>query len=360
MAENFSDKTEPATPKRRQEAREAGNTAKSQDLTSSVLLLTGIYMLGYMGPRISQSLSDLLRSLLGNMYWGTATELMDNSLRISVYHLLRCLGPILLTIAGAAFLVSVMQVGLHLTAKPLTPNLAKLNPLKGFGRLFGGQNWFQLGMNVTKMVTVGVIGYMEFQGHLAEIVALSGVAFPANFSIASGIIYDVTMKMALALFILAFCDWMYHKWKFEKDIRMSKQEIKDESKMMEGDMEIKARRRQLARKMLMQRIQRDVPHADVVVTNPTELAIAIKYDPDTMTAPRVVAKGSGFLAARIRQIAIQNGVPIMERKPLAQALYKSVEIGQEVPAEYYQSIAEILAYVYELAGKGMRKLRAAG
>jgi len=141
---------------------------------------------------------------------------------------------------------------------------------------------------------------------------------------------------------------------------MTKQEIKEEAKRMDGDQETKNKRRQLARKMILQRIHRDVPKADVVITNPTELAIALRYDTDEMSAPKVVAKGAGFLAARIRQIAIQNGVPILERKPLAQALYKTVEVGQEVPPEYYQSIAEILAYVYELAGRGKRMLRAAG
>ena len=192
------------------------------------------------------------------------------------------------------------------------------------------------------------------------ILSLSGMGFPANFAVAAGIIYNVAWRLAWALLILAAADWLYQKWRFERDIRMTKQEIKDEAKRMEGDQQIKGRRRQLARKMIMQRIHRDVPKADVVITNPTELAIALKYDPETMSAPRVVAKGAGFLAARIRQIAVSNGVPIMERKPLAQALYKTVDVGQDVPPEFYQAIAEILAYVYELAGKGVRRLRRAG
>ena len=204
------------------------------------------------------------------------------------------------------------------------------------------------------------IAYTDFQHELPTMLSLSAVEFPANFLIAAGIIYNIAWRMGLALLILAAADWIYQKWRFERDIRMSKQEIKDEARSMDGDPQVKGRRRQLARKMIMQRMHRDVPKADVVITNPTELAIALKYDPDTMSAPRVVAKGAGFLAARIRQIAVENGVPIVERKPLAQALYKTVEVGQDVPANFYQSIAGNLAYVYELSGKGLRRLKQAG
>jgi len=213
-------------------------------------------------------------------------------------------------------------------------------------------------MNIGKMILIGVIVYVVISQQLPVILSLGGVEFPENFAVGAGIIYSLAWRIALALFILAVADWMWQKWKHERDLRMSKQEVKDEAKRMEGDQMIKGRRRQLARKMIMQRIHRDVPTADVVVTNPTELAIAIRYDPETMSSPKVVAKGAGFLAARIRQIAIANGVPILERKPLAQALYKTVEVGQEVPSEFYQAIAEILAYVYELAGKGLRRRRA--
>jgi len=215
-------------------------------------------------------------------------------------------------------------------------------------------------MNLAKTALVAIIAWNEMRTQLPVILSLSDIPFPANFSVACEIIYGLAWRLAMALLLLAAADWLYQKWRFERDIRMTKQEIKDEAKRMEGDQQIKGRRRQLARKMIMQRIHRDVPKADVVITNPTELAVALKYDPENMAAPRVVAKGAGFLAARIRQIAIQNGVPLLERKPLAQALYKTVDVGQDVPPEYYQSIAEILAYVYELAGKGTRRLRRAG
>jgi flagellar biosynthetic protein FlhB len=265
----------------------------------------------------------------------------------------------MIAVALAAFLTTGIQVGFHVNLQPLAPKLSKLNPIQGFGRLFAGQNWMQLAMNLIKLVIISAIAWNEIRTQFPVILSLAGVEFPANFAMAAGIIYNLAWRIAIALLILAVCDWIYHKWKFERDIRMSKQEIKDEAKNMEGDQAIKGRRRQLARKMIMQRIHRDVPTADVVVTNPTELAIAIKYDQDNMGAPRVVAKGAGFLAQRIRQIAVSNGVPIIERKPLAQALYKTVDVGQEVPPEFYQAIAEILAYVYELAGKGLRRKKEA-
>ncbi len=359
MAEHFDDKTEPATARRRDEARESGQMPKSQDLTSAALLLFGMVAISLTSTNFINGLAGLMRALLGNQFYGDNADVLGNSMRISLPVMVRILSPILITVLGVSLITTYMQVGFRITTKPLMPNLAKLNPVQGFGRLFGGQNWFQLAMNLFKMILVAVIAYNRFNLHLPEVVSLSAVDFPANFSIAAGIIYDLAWRIAVALLILSLVDWIYKKWKFERDIRMSKQEIKDEAKMMEGDQAIKGRRRQLGRKMIMQRIHRDVPRADVVVTNPTELAVALKYDPKSMNAPRVVAKGAGFLAARIRQIAIQNGIPLVERKPLAQALYKTVDVGQEVPAEFYQSIAEILAYVYELAGKGLRRLREA-
>jgi flagellar biosynthetic protein FlhB len=360
MAEDQENRTEPATPRRRVEARESGQVARSQDLTAAVLLLVGLLVISATAQSIVGALSAVMSSMLGNNFDGGPAEVAVTSLRISGPHLFKALAPILLTVAGAAVMVTGLQVGFHVTTKPIMPSLAKLNPLQGFGRLFAGRNFMQMAMNLAKTGLVAVIAWDEMRTQLPVILSLSDIPFPANFSVACQIIYNLAWRLAMALLLLAAADWIYQKWRFERDLRMTKQEIKDEAKRMEGDQQIKGRRRQLARKMIMQRIHRDVPKADVVITNPTELAIALKYDPETMGAPRVVAKGAGFLAARIRQSAIQNGVPLLERKPLAQALYKTVDVGQDVPAEFYQSIAEILAYVYELAGKGSRRLRKAG
>ena len=359
MAEDSDDKTEPATARKRQEAFEAGRFARSADLTAAALLFAAMLAIRSMGDTFISGMSTVMRTLLGTTPSHNAHDALHDSLMIAYPHVLSILGPMLVTMALVAFFVTALQVGFRITFKPLTPNLGKLNPISGFSRLIGGSNWFQMGMNVIKLVLVSSIIYTRVNEQMPVIVSLFGYTFPDNMRVAWGIIYDLALRVATALLMLAIADWIYHKWKFEKDIRMSKQEIKDEGKRSEGDLEVKAKRRALARRMIMQRIQADVPRADVIVTNPTELAIALKYDPATMPAPRVIAKGSGFLAMKIRQIAVANGVPIVERKPLAQALYKSCEVGQEIPPQFYQAIAEILAYVYELAGKGARRLRQA-
>jgi flagellar biosynthetic protein FlhB len=171
------------------------------------------------------------------------------------------------------------------------------------------------------------------------------------FSAACALVYALAVKLAVILLLLAFLDWAYQRWQRERDLRMSKQEIKEEYKRMEGDPLIKQRRARVARQLAMQRISQAVPKADVIVTNPTHFSIALQYDPKTMKSPKVVAKGADFMAMRIRQIAAIHGIPLVERKPLAQALYKSVEVGQEVPSQFYAAVAEVLAYVYRLSGR---------
>ena len=164
-------------------------------------------------------------------------------------------------------------------------------------------------------------------------------------------LFALALRLALVLLILAIFDYIWNRYKHVQDLKMTKQEVKEEMRRMEGDPVVKQRRRRVQMQLTMQRMSIDVPNADVVITNPTELAIAIRYDAETMTAPRVIAKGAGFLAARIRQIAVQHGVPVVERKPLARAMYRAVDVGQEVPAQFYRAIAEILAYVYRLTGR---------
>jgi flagellar biosynthetic protein FlhB len=361
VAENRENRTEPATPHRRQEARESGQVARSTDLTMAALLIVGLLVLFLTAQSITQILASLMQWLLGPSGLSfDARAMLENDFRVGVPRVARIVAPIFLSVAAAAVIVLGLQVGFHVTAKPLMPSLAKLNPLQGLGRLFAGRSAMHLAMNLAKLVLIGAVAWNYVNGQMPTILALGTLEFPANFAAAANIVFSLAWRLAWSLLILAFADWLYQKWQYERDLRMTKQEIEDEAKRMEGDQEIKYRRRQMARKMIIQRIHHEVPKADVVITNPTELAIALKYDDKNMAAPRVVAKGAGFLAQRIRQIAVANGVPILERKPLAQALYKTVDVGQEVPPQFYQAIAEILAYVYELAGKGVRRMRAAG
>lgn len=355
MAEEAGDKTEPATPKRRQEAIDRGSRPKSQDLTAALLLLVGLMTLRYTGRQIQDGLAEIMRAFLGNHYDGPASDALPQAIRIAGPRVMGMLLPLFAALFTASAIVSVYQAGWNPNFARLQPKFAKLNPFGGIGRLFAARNGFAQLMNAGKLIIVLGVATQQFMHHWPAILALSGFGFPENMSLGCMIIYDMGWRITVALLILSLADYMYQMFKFERDIRMTKQEVKEEARSQEGDMESKGRRRAMARKMLMQRIQTDVPRADVVVTNPTELAIAIKYDPEKMNAPRVVAKGADYLAMRIRQIAVQSGVPIVERKPLAQALYKGVEIGQEVPPEFYKAIAEILAYVYELNGKMGRK-----
>lgn len=359
MAEDKEQRTEQATPRRREEAIEAGNIPRSRDLTAAVLMLCGVLVIHIMGDRILTSMSDMMRAMLGGGYWADSREMLDNLARLSIGPIVIVMAPIMATLCIAAFLANFYQSDFQLTMHPPKVSLSRLNFIAGFSRLFAGANMFTMVMNLAKLIVIGTVIAIRIQQFFPRIMALGGLAFPANFFDALNMIYDLTLKVTVTLLILALIDWIYQKTKFERDIRMTKQEVKDESKMMEGDMSLKAKRRAMGRKMIMQRVRTAVPTADVVITNPTHLAIALKYDPAKMNAPVVVAKGADNIAMTIRQIAMQHGIPIIERKPLAQALYKSVEPGQEIPSQFYQSIAEILAYVFEISGKMKRMKKSA-
>jgi flagellar biosynthetic protein FlhB len=265
--------------------------------------------------------------------------------------------PLMVGVLVIALFINIIQVGFNLSAKRLQPKPGALNPFKGVQKLFGsGQALMHLAMSFLKVVLVGLVAYSAVHGRLAEIVAIQQLTFLQAFGLSAGLVFSITVRIGLLLLVLAILDYAYQRYRLEKELRMTKQEVKDELRRMEGDPHIKARRRQIARQMMEQRMKKAVPTADVVVTNPSEYAVALKYDAATMHAPRVVAKGQDLMARRIRQIAIEHGIPILERKPLARALYKLVEVGQEIPEHFYAAVAEILAYVYELTGKVKRKI----
>jgi len=264
----------------------------------------------------------------------------------------RAMAPLLIGALLIAVLVNMMQVGLFFSTKRIQPNFAALNPTKGLSRIFGGGNGMvQLLMNAGKMGLVALTAYSAIHGRMAQIVTVQQLTFIQIFGLGAQIVYSIIVRITILLLVLAIVDYFYQRYRIEKSLKMTKQEVKDEMKSMDGDPKIKARRRQIAIQMVTQRFKKDVPTADVVVTNPTEFAVAIKYDSDKMHAPRVVAKGQGYMAMKIREIAIAHGVPILERKPLARALYKLVDVGHEIPEQFYSAVAEILAYVYELSGK---------
>ena len=357
MAEDFGDKTEAPTPRRRQEAREQGQIARSPDLSAAVLILGIMMLLSWTGPRLVGSLRSLVETMLGRQSLSDfTTGGLHNSLAGAVQSVAIAMAPLMLGVLLIAILINLAQVGLNFNTQRLAPNLGALNPIKGFSKVFGGgQGFMQFAMSLGKMLLVGLTAYSAVHGRLAEIVSVQQLTFLQIFGLGAGIVWSIIIRIGVLLLILALIDYAWQRWRLEKQLRMTKQEVKEELRRMEGDPKIKQRRRQIAIRMLQKRLHKDVPTADVVVTNPTEFAIALKYDSTRMHAPRVVAKGQGFIAMKIREIAIAHGVPILERKPLARALYKLVDVGQEIPEQFYSAVAEILAYVYELSGKVNRR-----
>jgi flagellar biosynthesis protein FlhB len=361
MAEDMGDKTEAPTPKRRQEAREQGNIPRSPDLTAAVLLVGMLMLLHAFGGGIVAALRTIMEEMLSLRSLSDSNAVGVGSIFMRIIgHVAVAMAPLLVGTLILAVVANIAQTGLAFSGKRIQPNLAALNPFRGIGKIFGGgQGTMKLVMSLMKVALVGLMAYSAVHGRLGEIVLVQQLSFLQIFGLAAGIIYAIALRIGVLLLVLALLDYIWQRHHIEKELKMTKQEVKEEMKRMEGDPHIKARRRQIAIAQLRERLKNDVPKADVVVTNPTHYAVALKYDAATMHAPRVVAKGQGYIAQRIREIAVANGIPILERKPLARALYKLCNVGQEIPEQFFSAVAEILAYVYELSGK-LRQKQTAG
>ncbi|MFQ6048862.1 MAG: flagellar biosynthesis protein FlhB, partial [Phycisphaerae bacterium] len=263
--------------------------------------------------------------------------------------------PLMLVVAAIGLAANVAQVGWLLTGHPLIPSLSKINPLAGLRRLVSIRALVRLLISLAKIVLVGAVAYLTIRQQIGPIVHSLRLDHRLLLVLAGQMLFTLGVRLGLVLLVLAIVDYAWNRYKHEQDLRMTKEEVKEELRRMEGDPVVRQRRRRVQMQLTLQRMGIEVPRSDVVITNPTEVAVAIRYQAETMSAPRVVAKGQGLLARRIRQLAIQHGVPIVERPALARALYRIVEVGQEIPPQFYRAIAEILAYVYELAGRGRRR-----
>ena len=359
MAESNGDKTEAATPRRRQEAREQGNIARSPDVTSAALLVGSMVLLRCFGAGVIRAMAGLTHDMLSAASLGNVDPRAGDggvAMARGVVAVGYAVAPLLGGVAGIVILANVAQTGLSFNPARLAPNGAALNPVRGLGRLFaGGQGLMQLAQSLLKVLLVGAVAYSALRGRIAQIVMSQQLSFLQVFALAADVMFSIALRIGILLLALSVGDYVWRRYRWAQQLKMTKQEVKDEMRNMDGDPHMKQRRRQLALAALKERLKVDVPTADVVVTNPTEFAIALRYDPDAMAAPRVVAKGQGVIAARIRQIAIEAGVPILERKPLARALYKLCDVGGEVPEQFFSAVAEILAYVYELNGRFKQK-----
>ncbi|MFZ4750711.1 MAG: flagellar biosynthesis protein FlhB [Phycisphaerales bacterium] len=354
MADDLGERTEDATPKRRREAREEGNIARSQDASSAILLLGGVLVLSSGLKPLLGSLASILEKTLGgdNMQALHADDVAA-VITPTVTEAVIASAPIVLGATAVAVLGHLWQVGFLVTGKALTPKFERLDPIKGFGRIFGAQGAIKTAMDLIKFAAVGWIAWSLGVSLLPEIASLPALGVVAGFHKIGSIGLDLALQAGAVLLVLGLADYGVQRFKHERDLRMTKQQVKDEWKESEGDPKVKQRRMQIARQIAMQRLQTAVPKADVIVTNPEHISVAIQYDADTMNAPRIVAMGADQVAFRIRQIANKHGIPIVERKPLARALYAHAKVGQEIPADHYKAVAEILAYVYRLKGKAV-------
>ena len=358
MPGDTGEKSETPTPRRREEARNEGQVARSQDLPAAVTLMGGMIALNVLGEGILKTLLEGLGFFFGRTEPVPLTTGQIQGLGAAAARMLAAISlPIMAILVVLGVAVGLAQTGLLFTVKPLQPKLDKLNPIAGARRLISARAFVRMGMSILKMLIVAAVAYLTIASKMNQIVFAMGLDHWALFASSADLVFTLAIRLGLVLLILAIIDYVYQRYKHEEDLKMTKEEVKEEMRRMEGDPVVKQRQRRVQQQLALQRLRADVPQSDVVVTNPTELALAIKYDAETMTAPRVVAKGQGFMAARIRQIAVEAGVPIVERRPLAQALYRAVEVGQEIPPQFYKAVAEILAYVYELAGRASRPER---
>lgn len=347
------EKTEKATPKKRADARKNGQVLKSQEINTAVMLITMFFALKLLGPSIINGVGKLAEAYLSPATVNKAvnTAMLQALFLDVVLRFFMIIAPVILIAFAVGIAVNIVQVGFYFSSKPIMPKFSKLNPIKGFKNIFSMRSVVELVKSVFKVVVLGAIIYNEY---LANMITFQMMML-SEITTAAGKIMDMIMSLAfkvgIAFAIMAAFDYLYQWWKFEKDLRMSKQEVKDEWKLQEGNPEIKGKIKQKQREMSMMRMMQDVPRADVVITNPTEYAVALQYDEKGLGAPRVIAKGKDFVAAKIKQIAAENGVEIVENKPIAQALYVYCDVGDEIPADMYQTIAEILAYVYRLRSK---------
>jgi flagellar biosynthetic protein FlhB len=359
MPDSVQERTEAPTPRRREESRNRGQVVRSSDLTAAVTLLGAMLLLHWTGRNLLGRLLQVTRTCLDA---GDAQSVdpaaMAGMLTTSFHGLAGIVLPMMLVVLVLALVASFAQVGVLFTLTPLTPSLDRLNPVNGLSRMFNGRAVVHLLMGLAKTGVLGVVAWWTLRTRVDVLVQVSALPHLAVVAVAAELAYTLGLRMAIALLILAIIDYVYQRWRHEQDLKMTKEEVKEELKRMDGDPMLKRRRREIQVQMAIRRIKYAVPKADVIITNPTELAVAIQYDADTMNAPKVTAKGADLMAKRIRELAIEHGVPIVERKPLAQALYKTVEVGREIPGPFYKAVAEILAYVYELTGKKHRRRRA--
>lgn len=348
--EQSQDKTEQPTGKKLADARQKGNVAQSREIPSVLILSGSIGVLFFAGSWMFGRLTNMMRIIYQRA--GTlnmAPDTMHSLFWEIFFDGVVVLIPLMLVVMTAGVVGNVAQFGFLITGEKLTPNLAKLNPITGLKKLVSLRSLVELAKSIIKLVIISGIAFLVINRYLDQIPGLMQLSVGDILGFIGQVSFQMCLYTCMVLLLMAVLDFAYTKWQHQQDLKMTKQEVKDEYKQREGDPSVKARIRSVQREMARQRMMEAVPEATVVITNPTHLAIALKYE-EGMQAPTVVAKGAGFVAQKIKSIAIENDIPLVENKPLARTMFKSAEIGDFIPADLYRAVAEILAYVYRLKG----------
>lgn len=351
FAESSSDKTEKATPKKKADARKKGQVFQSREVSTAFILLILIVSLNVLGPSIYEQLTLYFKRIYQEYLVNAAA--LDFSTLANIYIesalvLIKAVLPILLISMLAGLISGYVQVGFLLTLEPLKPQFSRLNPLKGFKRFFSLRAIVELLKSIIKIVIVSVVAYSYISSQTNEILNLIDTTVAEVMIYIASSAFSVALRICIALIVLGLLDYIYQKFDYEKNLKMTKQEVKEEFKQQEGNPEVKSKIKQKQRQMSMKRMMQEVPNADVVITNPTHYAVALKYDTQKSPAPFVIAKGQDYIALRIKEMAKQNKVEVVENKQLARTLYSTVDIGEAIPPELYQAVAEILAFVFNL------------
>lgn len=346
------EKTEKATPKKKDDARKKGQVAKSSDLSPAITMTAFFCLLILLGSGMFTTFQNIMReSLITYSGW----QVNEENLKVMIFQLAfeasKIVGPVLGLSLVIAVVVNYMQVGWLFTTEPLQMKLEKLNPIEGAKRIFALRSLVELFKSLLKISAGIFVAYTILWNTKEELVQLSLRSLGAVLAYTSAEVTKLGIYLGLLLFILAALDYAYQRYEYEKNLRMSKQDLKDEHKQAEGDPLIKGKIRERQRSMAIRRMMQELPKADVIITNPTHFAVAVRYNASEMSAPTVVAKGQDYLALKIREVAKKHRIVTMENKPLARALYSQVEIGQQIPEELFKAVAEVLAYVYKLQGK---------
>ncbi len=349
--ETGQEKTEQATQRRREDTRRRGQVARSTEINSAGMLLVGFTVLLVFRGHLVNGLKEIVLWAFQSVRSVTLSP--ENAVymfRTILWRFLFILMPIFIVTGIAAILVNILQVGFLFTGEPLKPDLNKINPIQGFGRIFSRRTLETLFRDIVKIVLVSWIGYYALKGVLPRIMEMSAYSVGQILTFAGSTVFSIAMKILIAYVVLAILDYGFQRWDYERSMMMTRQEVREELKQTEGDPMLRSRIRTVQREIARRRMMEEVPKAEVVITNPTEIAVAIAYEPG-MAAPTVVAKGRRVIAEKIRNIATEHDIPIVENVLLAQALYKAVEIGQMIPPDLFTAVAEVLAYVYRLKGK---------